>query len=100
MQEDIRGEQLGKSFAPWPSRSVDHVERNAVSCEAMKIICDVWIRPTPVGAHSYDVRLMEPRTDLRVLQHSQVIDLAGQAPFGSDIHQYRVAVGDEAGKCS
>ncbi len=60
--------------------------RAIVSRKAMKIIRDMRTRPAPIGAHSDNVRLLQPRTNLRILQHSHIVDLAGQAPRGSDVH--------------
>jgi len=79
----------------WP---VDHVKGNTVSCEAMKEIRDPRTRPAPVGAHGYDVRFPQPRTNLGVLQHAQVVELASQALGGGDVNQYGIATCDEAGQ--
>jgi hypothetical protein len=89
-------QQFGKRVTLRLRRSIDHVEWNAEPREVVQIHrdCRIWARP--IRTHSDDVRLGKPCADFIVLEHRQLIDFAGQAPSGGDVHKDSFAFADQA----
>ena len=77
------------------ARAVEKIEGDAVAAVLGEELADLVVVVRPVGPHRHHVVILERPGDLGGVENQPLVDLAGEAPVGGDVHEDELAAAGE-----